>query len=57
MLFTYFTILAPLDFSNRQFRIEHLFGEHKGDEGSYMPKGKLLGLWNFKTLEAVNEGQ
>ena len=57
MLFTYFTILAPLDFSNRQFRIEHLFGEHKGDEGSYMHKGELLGLWNFKTLEAVNEGQ
>ena len=27
-----------------------------GDEGLYLPNGKLLCLWNAKTIETVHEG-
>ena len=28
-----------------------------GDEGTYLPNGRLVCLWNAKTIETVHEGQ
>ena len=37
--------------------ILHEVRQLKGDEGSYLPKGKLLCLWNYKTIEKMHEEQ
>ena len=32
-------------------------GQLTGDEGLYLPNGKLLCLWKYKTIETVHDGQ